>query len=138
MSAYLLDTNILSELARQRPEPGVERFFHDLKGAYISVLTVYELNYGLELLPDDSSQRLRLAEKISAMTEAFGDRILSVGYREAKIAARMRASAQKSGRTFHVIDLLIAATAFVHGLTVVTRNQKDFERLEVKVLNPWD
>ena len=55
----------------------------------------------------------------------------------AKVAAPMRADARKAGRTLHIIDLLIAATAFVQELTVVTRNEKDFAGLEVKVFNPW-
>lgn len=137
MSGYLLDTNILSELARQKPESGVVGFFRDLKNAYISVLTLHELNYGINLMPQESQLRMRLKEKIDAMTNAFGDRVLPVGYHEANVAASMRANARKAGRTLHVIDLLIAATAFSKGLTVATRNEKDFKGLEVSVFNPW-
>lgn len=137
MSGYLLDTNVLSELARQKPEQAVVEFFNDLENAYISVLTLYELNYGLELMPVESKQRVILSNRIDSMITAFGDRVLPVTYREARLAASLRADSRKAGRTLHLIDLLITATAFAQKLAVVTRNEKDFEGLGIGVLNPW-
>jgi len=137
MNGYLIDTNILSELARDKPDTKVVSFFQELKDIYLSVLTLHELNYGLELMPDNSKRRIFLTNKIDSIITVFGDRLISVGHSEAAIAATFRANAQKVGRTLHVIDLLIAATAFNRGLTVVTRNQKDFKGLGIEVLNPW-
>ena len=137
MTEYLLDTNVISELTRPKPDKGVSSFLKDLEHGYLSVLTIHELAYGLELTPKGSKRRNDLSEKIDALLDLFGDEILPVGYHECRIAALMRADAQTQGKTLHLVDLLIAATAINLRLTIVTRNEKDFENLDVKVLNPW-
>lgn len=138
MSGFILDTNVLSETARERPNPNVIAFLAGLDSAYISVLSIHELVYGIERLEPGTKRRLALADAIDNLVGTFGDRILIVGEAEARSAAMMRAAAEKSGRTVHVVDSLIAATALVHGLTVASRNAKDFEGLGVSIRNPWE
>lgn len=138
MSGYLLDTNVLSELARQKPDPRVASFLSGLSDAYISVLTIHELHYGLELLPPKSKKHVALSAKVDAFATAFADRIIPVSYGISKLAAPMRVNARQAGRTVHIIDVLIAATAYDRGLIIATRNTKDFEGLGVQVFNPWE
>lgn len=137
MSGYLLDTNILSELAKPEPDKNVVRFLRNLENAYISVLTIHELTFGIELLPQKSKRQETLSKIVEELVAVFQDTILPIDQMEARIAGEMRADAQKEGRTIHVIDSLIAATAFAKSLSVVTRNAKDFADLPINVINPW-
>src|SRR5580658_1535383 len=127
--AWLLDTNILSELRRLKPEPKVLTFIagHPLDQLYISAVTLAELRFGIELL---SEGRRRdelndwLTQKIRPM---FDKRVLSV---TEDIMFRWRIvveQGRKAGYTFSQPDLIIAATALHHGLTMVTRDRSDFE-----------
>lgn len=137
MSGYLLDTNVISEIAQPQPDAGVCRFVGGLDDACLSTLTIHELSYGLELLPADSRRKAELVRKIEELLGLFHERILPITDTESRIAGAMRADAKKTGRVVHTIDALIAATAFAHDLTVVTRNEKDFQDLGVRVFNPW-
>lgn len=74
---------------------------------------------------------------VSSLSASFEDRILAVGKKEAAWAARLGATAQRSGRALHLGDALIAGTAKAHDLAVVTRNERDFEGIGVEVANPW-
>lgn len=120
MSGFILDTNVLSETSREQPNPDVIAFLTGLDSAYILVLSIHELGYGIERLEPGTKRRLALASAIDDLVATFGDRILTLGEAEARSAAMMRAAAEKLGRTVHVIDSFIAATALVHGLTVET------------------
>lgn len=137
MSAYLLDTNVLSELTRPQPDIGVTKFLNNLDGGYLSALTIHELYYGIELLKAGSQRQTHLTQIIEELVGTFQQNIIPIDQAECRVAAKMRADAHNNGRTIHVSDSLIAATAFCKNLTVVTRNQKDFEDLEVKIFNPW-
>jgi predicted nucleic acid-binding protein len=137
MSGYLLDTNVLSELAKPKPDSGVVQFLDELELGYISVLTVHELYYGIELIQKDAERRDRLTRVVEALLETFRDHILPIGQTESRIAASIRANAHLSGRVVHVIDSLIAATALARGLSVVTRNEKDFTYSKASLINPW-
>lgn len=138
MTAYLLDTNVLSEVARPEPDPKVLHFLRSMEVGYVSVLTIHELTFGLELLAEGSQKRASLSHVIEDLLSTFKEQVLPLGQAEARMAASLRAHAQKEGRTLHVIDALLAATASTHALTVVTRNKKDFAGLQVKLLNPWN
>ena len=137
VSGFLLDTNVLSEAAKPKPNALVIHFLQGLGEAYISVLSIHELFYGIDLLPSGSRRRITLTDTIEALLMTFQDSILSIGPSEARTAAQLRASAQQRGRTLHVIDTLIAATALRHGLTIATRNINDFKDLGVTLKNPW-
>jgi len=138
--AWLLDTYILSELRRLKPEPKVLAFIgdHALDQLYVSAVTLAELRFGIELLSEGSSRRDELnnwlTHKIRPM---FDQRVLPV---TEDIMFRWRIvveEVRRAGHTFSLPDLIIAATALHHGLTIVTRDRSDFEKAGVPVINPW-
>lgn len=137
MIKFLLDTNVISELGRQEPNSLVVSFVAKLDKAWLSMITVHELKYGLHFLPK-GSRRSQLESSINTLMSRFAPFIISVNYEEAKAAAVLRATARKLGKSPHLADSLIAGTAMVHGLTIVTRNIKDFEGQGVAIKNPWE
>jgi predicted nucleic acid-binding protein len=133
---YLLDTNVLSELQKPRPDRRVLAFLNAAEGSFtsISVLTVGELRRGAELKrrrnPDDAE---RLDAWIDDLEVGYAGRVLPVGRDIATIWGRL-----SSDRTRPVVDTLIAATAMAHGLVLVTRNTRDVSGTGVTSLNPWN
>ncbi len=136
MSRYLLDTNVLSETVKPTPDAGVVAFLTDLSEAFISVLSVHEIAYGLGLLPE-GARRAALSEAVDRLFATFADAILPIREPEARAAGAARAAARIAGRNLDTADGLILGTALVNGLTVVTRNEKDVGGLGVATLNPW-
>ena len=137
MAGFVLDTNVVSEMVSTDPGPAVLEFFRDHYDLWISAIVIHELDYGLNLLP--SGRRYdKLSEAITTFISGYEDRILPVERSVAEQAARLRVKAQRSGRTLHVADALIAGTAKVHDLLVATRDVKDFGYLEVGITNPWE
>lgn len=136
MNRYLLDTNILSETIKPHCDDGVRAFLRDLQEAYISVLSIHEMAYGLERMAH-GKRRTDLTQAIEGLLGTFADYILPITQPEARAAGVLRAASQADGRTVDTADGLIAGTALVHGLTVVTRNEKDFNGLGVLIHNPW-
>jgi toxin FitB len=132
----LLDTNVLSELVRGRPNPTVISFVTHLPAPWISVLTLHELVYGAERLADPL-QRERLLTWIDTIRIRFAARTLSVDADIADIAGRLRAAAERGGRRVDVVDALLGASALSRGLAVATRNVRDFEVLQVATVDPW-
>ena len=138
-SNSLLDTNILSEYRRPAPNPGVIDFLRklDFRSTYLSVVTRSEIRFGIERLPNGNHKR-DLDHWLSwELMMEFDDRILNVHDAIADRSGRIRAAAMNAGRPMGAMDALIAATADFHGLTLVTRNIKDFEIWGGPVLNPW-
>ena len=139
MTGWLLDTNVLSELRRPRPDAKVLRFVsgQTLDLLYVSVVTFAEIRFGIELL-EDASRRMELNEWLThKLRPMFDERILAI---TEVIMLKWRLlveEGRKVGHTFAQPDLIIAATALHHGLTVVSRNTGHFERANVPVLNPW-
>lgn len=136
MSGYLLDTNVISEIARPKRDRGVVSFLDGLDDAFISVITLHELAFGLERL-EPGSRRRTLTETIEKFLALYHDRLLSVGAAEARSAAMLRAGQQDRGRALHLADTLIAATALTNGLILATRNTSDFEGLGISLVDPW-
>ncbi|MGJ0504088.1 MAG: type II toxin-antitoxin system VapC family toxin [Methylocystis sp.] len=139
MSGWLLDTNVLSELRRPRPNQNVVDFVASkpLDRIYISAVTFAEIRFGIEILPDP----LRRAELHDWLTlrvrPLFSQRTLPVS-EDVMLKWRMLVEeGRKSRHTFSQPDLIIAATALLHGLTVVTRDVGDFEKALAPVINPW-
>jgi hypothetical protein len=134
-TAYLLDTNVLSETRRKKADPGVMAFLEaaDSTTLYLSVLTLGELREGIAAKRrTDPAAAQALAVWLEGLEIGFADRILGVD------AAVARLWGDRSGdRPRPVIDTLLAATAAQHGLTLVTRNTRDISGLPVKVHNPW-
>ena len=136
MSGYLIDTNVVSELTKASPDSGVIAFLSEQDDLWLASVVLHELEFGLQSLPqgrrcDD------LRQVLSDFITEFDDRILPLERIEAEWAARLRAEAHLSGRVLHLGDALIAGTAKAHGLSVATRNVKDFDGLDVNVANPW-
>jgi toxin FitB len=137
--ALLLDTNILSELRRPKPEPKVVSFIaaQPLAQLYISVVTLAELRFGIERV-EDTSRRAALSDWLSnKVRPMFDQRILPVNEDIFLQWRHMVEEGRKAGYTYSQPDLIIAATAIHYGFTVVTRDKSDYERSRVPVLNPW-
>ena len=139
MTGWLLDTNILSELRRQKPEPRVTAFIAEqpLESLYVSTVTFAEIRFGIEMLPD-AAQRSELndwlARKVRPM---FEQRVLEIT-EDIMLKWRLLVEeGRKAGHTFSQPDLIIAATAQHHGITVVTRDTADYAKAQVAVFNPW-
>ena len=137
---YLLDTNVVSELRKgrsQRAEPRVLAWADIVSTAslFLSAITVLELETGVLLMERrDRAQGTMLRHWLDdQVLTAFQDRILPVDGPVAKSCARLHVPDRRSDR-----DAIIAATALVHGMTVVTRNIADFAALGVPLLNPWE
>ena len=139
MKGWLLDTNVVSELRKDRPDPNV-RSWSEARSAdslFLSEVTLAEIRYGIERRARD-----KLREELELWLERtlrpwFAGRILSTD-EEVWLAWRwMIDRGKKAGITFSQPDLVIAATAEVHGLVVCTRNESDFVRAGVPVFNPW-
>lgn len=134
--SYLLDTNVLSELRRRAPNSGVVDWLAQRPSTalYLSVLTLGELRKGVEGV-SDFSRRADLLDWLETELPAFfAGRILAVDAQVADRWGRMMAAA---GRPVPAIDSLIGATAAHYGLSLVTRNARDFTDLGLDVINPW-
>jgi toxin FitB len=139
-AAFLLDTNVISEVSRPRPAARVMTWLAeaDEDRIFISVATLAEINRGIELLAVGRKQRRFREWLLNDLVERFDGRVLPVDAATGLLWGQMAARAQKAGRTIEAIDALLAATAERHGLTLVTRNSKDFAALRLPLLNPWD
>ena len=134
--SYLIDTNVLSELRRKTPDPAVARWFAERPAGtlYLSVLTLGELRKGIDALPE-TPRKLALLDWLEAeLPMFFAGRILAV---DTKVADRWGRLVAQAGRPLPAIDSLLAATALTHGLTLITRNLKDFQHPDLAVLDPW-
>jgi toxin FitB len=137
--SYLLDTNAISEWVKPQPDPGIVRWFDEVDEdrSYLSVITLGELRKGVDRLAS-GRRRDRLEQWLtSELPDRFGDRMLPVDLAIANEWGRALAHAEKAGTAVGGIDTLIAATAKVHGLQVVTRNVAHFRYLGVAVISPW-
>lgn len=135
---YLLDTCVLSEYKKTRPERKVIDWLGSQSDdvLFLSVLTIGELKKGIFKMPF-SKRKTDLEGFIPILLNRFDRRLLSL---DATIMLRwgaMIGELETIGRLLPVIDSLIAATALEHDLTIVTRNEDDFGETRVKLLNPW-
>lgn len=137
--SYLLDTNVLSELrkSQRQADPNVREWIaqQPVHALFVSVITVLELELGVALKERrDAEQGSRLRTWLNEqVVAAFADRVLSVDLPVAQRAAALHVPDHRPER-----DALIAATAKTHGITMVTRNVRDFVSTGVDVLNPWE
>jgi hypothetical protein len=139
VTSWLLDTNILSELRRPQPEPKVVAFVgrQPLERLYVSEVTFAEFRFGIELL-DDPARRAELQDWLAhRIRPMFEQRTLPVSEDVMFKWRLLVETGRKARHTFSQPDLIIAATALLHGLTVVTRDRSDYDRAGVPVLNPW-
>ena len=137
MTGFLLDTNVVSEMLKPAPDAGVTEFLrtrHD--SLWLSVVVLYELEYGVHLLPA-GRRRFRLANRVAGIVANHEGRILPVTREAGQRAARLRARARRSGRPAQMADALIAGTAEAESLTVATRNTAHFVPFDVESIDPW-
>jgi len=134
--SYLLDTNVLSELVRAKPDPAVVTWFDQVPddSLHISVLTLGEIRKGVESVSDDRRKEKLRVWLEHTLPDWFEDRVVSVDGAVAEQWGRMLAEA---GRPVPTVDSLLAATALQHGLRMVTRNELDFTFPGLEVINPW-
>ena len=136
--SFLLDTCVLSELTRPRPNPNVVAWFEtqDSAALFVSVLTVGEIEKGVAALPT-GRKKVALSGWLATLRSTYGDRLLPIDGAIAAIWGRTAARVERERGTLTVVDGLIAATALCHGYTVVTRNVGDFRKTGVALLNAW-
>ncbi|MFO1434796.1 MAG: type II toxin-antitoxin system VapC family toxin [Candidatus Competibacteraceae bacterium] len=137
---YLIDTNIISEVRKKdKADRGVQRFLAQVATEetpiYLSVVTLGELRRGIELIRHrgDAPQAQQLEAWLQIVLTEYADSILPIDEEIAQLWGRLRVPHPE-----HALDKQIAATALIYGLTVVTRNQRDFEATGVPVLNPFE
>jgi toxin FitB len=137
--SFLLDTNVVSEWTKPRPNPGVIDWLAnvDEDSVYLSVVTLAELRHGIERL-SPGKRRTQLDEWLRAdLPLRFEDRILPIDAVVADQWGHVVARSESTGRPIHAMDALIAATAEVHSLTLVTRNSADFSETAKSIVDPW-
>ena len=133
MTVYLLDTNVVSEMAKRRPNARVSAWLSATPDCYLSVLTVGELIRGIEKLRSkDPARADKLGSWVRTLRRDYSGRVLDV---DEDVVDQW--ALPPHDRTLPVIDALIAATAKAHEMTVATRNTKDFEGLGVPTFNPF-
>ena len=136
MTGFLLDTNVISELTRPIPDPQVLHFLSKETDFWLPAVVLYELEIGVQLLPH-GRRREQISNTLAAVLAEYDNRVISLGREEAETTAVLQSNARRSGYTVNLADALIAGTARVHDLCVVTRNVGDFEPLNVSILDPW-
>jgi predicted nucleic acid-binding protein len=140
MSGFLLDTNVISELIKPRPNPNVTNWVEatDEQLLYLSVLTLGEIRRGIASLPD-AGRRIKLETWLdSELVLRFADRILPIDLAIADRWGRLTGTASARKSPLPVIDGLLAATAVHHNLTLVTRDTSHLSGTSVPFFNPWE
>lgn len=140
---FLLDTNAVSELGRPNPDSGLLAWHDEIgevaesqEAVFLSVLLIGEMDRGILKLPDGPKRRLLSAQRDAILAE-YGTRILPIDMAVARQWGAVTARHRALGMSIDAVDELIAATALVHGLTVVTRNVRHFEHSGCELINPW-
>jgi predicted nucleic acid-binding protein len=139
LTGWLLDTNVLSELRRPKPERKVLAFVtaQPLELLYVSAVTFAEIRFGIELVTD-AGRRAELNDWLAhRVRPMFEQRVLAISEDIMFKWRLLVEDGRKAGYTFSQPDLIIAATALHHGLTVVSRDVRDYQKARAAVLNPW-
>lgn len=137
---FLIDTNVISEVTKPRPDPRVVAFLHetDEDRLFLSVITLGELRRGVALKADGRAKSALDAWLRLDLPERFSGRIVDITAPVAEAWGELMATAKRQGAALHALDGFLAATAQAHGQTLVTRNVKDFAPFGLPLLNPWD
>lgn len=135
---YLLDTCIISELVKPKPNTQVTDWVHAATSdaLFLSVLTIGEVRKGLTKLPD-SKKKEQLILWLNTLLEEYTERIIPVDLAVSENWGTIQGNAEKMGTPMSTIDGLIAATASTHNLILVTGNESDFAPSQITLINPW-
>ena len=136
---YLVDTCVISELMKKRPDKNVLAWVREQEESalFLSVLTLGELEKGVSRL-EDGSKKQQFRDWIDHdLKRRFSGRVLPLDYETACRWGLISGQADRAGAPMPVVDVMLAATALIHGLTLVTRNTDDVAPSNVPVLNPW-
>ena len=140
-TAWLLDTNVLSEMMHPNPEPSVAGFLDEIapEGIGLATITVWEILNGIGQL-DSGRRREGIADRFQGMlNDIFEDRIFDWTAADAKVCARIMEDKRRRGEPLdsHLPDAMLAGTAVSRGLAIVTRNESEFRNTSAKAVNPW-
>ncbi|MFA7243075.1 MAG: type II toxin-antitoxin system VapC family toxin [Sulfuricellaceae bacterium] len=135
---YLLDTCFVSELTKLQPDSGVMGWLQTVNAEdlYLSVISMGEIKKGIHKLPISKKKQTLLLWAETLLAE-YQDRILGLDLAVMENWSVMIANAEKSGQPVASMDSLIAATAYTHHLTLLTRNERDFVACDIALTNPW-
>jgi len=137
--SFLLDTNVVSEWVRPQPDRNVISWLAEVDEdrVFISVISFAEIRRGIEMLAAGRRHERLATWLAEELPVRFEERILDIDRQVADTWGVLMARGQKIGLTLGSMDAFVAATAEAHGLTLVTRNVKDFRRLGISLLDPW-
>ena len=137
---YLLDTCVISELVKTKPDSRVTRWIRsqDEEGLFLSVITIGEIQKGISKLPHGRNKKQQLQNWLNdELQERFKDRILEISIETAHVWGQVMGACEKKGVTLPAIDSLIASQGIFHKMTIVTRNISDMEPSGAPLFNPW-
>lgn len=140
-TAWLIDTNVLSEMMRPNPERRVAGFLDRIaaEGIGLSCITAWEILNGIGRL-DAGRRREALAERFHALVEEFfEDRLFDWSIADARACALVMEAKRRRGEPLdrHLPDAMLAGTALHHGLSIVTRNAREFRNTGIEIADPW-
>lgn len=137
--SFLLDTNVVSEWIKPQPNPNVVAWLAEVDEdrVYMSVVSLAEIRHGVELMPIGRRRERLMSWLTDELPARFEGRILGIDQRIAEAWGIMMARSQKGGAQLGAMDAFFAATAHAHGLTLVTRNVRDFAKAIIPLLDPW-
>jgi predicted nucleic acid-binding protein len=138
--SYLLDTCVLTEFARQQPDPQVLNWMQrvDRDGLYMSVISVGEIQRGIERLPDSTRKDQLLDWVYHGLLERLKDHILPLDTVTLTLWGSLTAWKETNGQPMGTLESLIAASALRHNLILATRYVKEYFRSGVQIVNPWE
>ena len=138
--AFLIDTNIVSETVRPKPEPRVLAWVERRSPAelFLASITIGELMRGARKIKEEARRTTYERWIENDLSEQFEGRILPFDDKTARIWGRLMGDGDRKGLTPAAADAQIAAIAMGHGLVLVTRNVRDFENFDLEIANPWD
>lgn len=136
-SGYLVDTNVVSEICKKSPDANVMEWLGSHEELNISVITIEEMRFG-ELMMPKGKKRKKLHEMIDSLVVSYSANTLTFDVRAAEQCAVFHERAISLGRTPTIEDMMIAAIAKVNDMVLVTRNIRDFEYLDIGILNPFN
>ncbi len=139
MSGFLLDTNVVSDLRKPRPNAGLAAWIAsaDEQRLFLSVLSIGELRIGIAIQSDARKRGALETWLVSDLLSRFQGRILPFDLDVSQQWGRIEGRARLGAGKLPIVDSQLAATAIHHGLTLVTNNESDFSRTGASILNPW-